>query len=104
MAIQCGNTDCTKKIRKGMGRRAMVFGDKGMKLALVCPSCFQTMVSVVPPKPSTVAPRCATPGCRELAAFCAHCHERAGKHVRELSTANVVRHMAGQHEAGEEVE
>jgi hypothetical protein len=89
----------------GVGKMAYLADNTGaVTRCLVCPGCYATAIPVVVSPPTTVAPRCATPGCKELAAFCAHCMGRTLEHNRELSTANVVRHMAGQHEAGEEVE
>ena len=91
MAINCGNVDCKKRIRKGMGRRALVFSDKGgMKLALVCPGCFGNMVPVVPPVATTIPSPCQTPGCKGFGEYCGPCVARLAKQNHELTNANTV--------------
>ena len=89
MATTCGN--CGGKTRKGMARRAWVLADGVLKPARICAGCFGKSVPVVTPPPTTLAPACATPGCKAgRAKFCEVCVDALARSNRELTASNTV--------------
>ena len=87
MATTCGNGDCGRKVRKGLGRRAVVLDGGVLKQAIVCPRCFSGSVALVAPPPVTIPRPCK--GCTSgLGEYCAGCVERLGGNVRELAASN----------------
>ena len=86
MSTHCAS--CDRKVRKGMGRRALVcaYGE-APHMGIVCTSCYASGTMHVTPPPTTIPPPCE--GCKhEPAAYGAACYGAACENVRTLSGAN----------------
>ena len=90
MKRSCGC--CGEPVRKTIGRRAVVYDDKGFRAAIICARCTKRAILLVTPE-AAKEPRACTCG-KEVATLGARCAGRLGEANAELSKANVALHRA----------
>jgi hypothetical protein len=80
---------CDAPLRKGVARRALVLQKGEPVIGLCCIRCILSMLPIVTPPPTTIAPLCAC--CkRGRATTCGDCVAALEQNVKELTHANVL--------------